>query len=124
MPPTVPEVPRLFDQAVKPAQSALNQSPALRGSVRLRIHTLDRTRTDTSTSVPRALLSRGGGDKRAALLSLSRLCGGVCIILLIAAGFHKWSYRIWIAWAMPSAASLEQQNGREIRSGISGQRNT
>jgi hypothetical protein len=34
------EGPRLFDQAVKPAQSALNQSAVLRGSVRLRIHSL------------------------------------------------------------------------------------
>jgi hypothetical protein len=46
------EAPRLFDQAVKPAQSALNQSSILRGSVRLRIHThTRRTRTDTSASV-------------------------------------------------------------------------
>ena len=28
--------------------------------------------------------------KRSVLLSLSRLCGRVCTILLIAAGFHKW----------------------------------
>jgi hypothetical protein len=60
----------------------------MRGSVRLRIT----SPTDNIGDCPRALLSRGlVTGKRAVLLSLSRLCGRVCIILLIAAGFHEWN---------------------------------
>jgi hypothetical protein len=50
----------------------------------------------------RAGLSRGlVTGKRAALLSLSPLCGRVCIILLIAAGFHEWNIA-------PNLNSLEE----------------
>jgi hypothetical protein len=51
--------------------------------------------------------------KRATLLSLSRLCGRVCIILLIAAGFYEWNIA-------PNLNSLEEVprdwlNGQDTR---------
>jgi hypothetical protein len=77
----------------------------LRGSVRLRITHTRQTRTDNIGERPRALLSRGlVTGKRAALLSLSRLCGRVCIILRIAAGFHERNIA-------PNLDSLEEVPG-------------
>src|SRR5260370_2357106 len=68
---------------------------ALRGSVRLAITHTRQTRTDNIGERLRALLSRGlMTGKRSVLLSLSRLCGRVCIILLIAAGFVEHQLRV------------------------------
>jgi hypothetical protein len=59
----------------------------MRGSVRLRIHTLDRHEPTISASVLGHLKSGVGvTGKRPVLLSLSRLCGHVCIILLSSGG--------------------------------------
>jgi hypothetical protein len=75
-----------------PTEVGPKQSPALRGSVRLRITHTRQTRTDNIGERPRALLTSGAGDWKArGIAKPEPIMRPRLYNIAHSAGFHEWN---------------------------------